>query len=68
MNKFTRGRIQKIDYTHFYMLHMCNVSKKNQDDTSRTLFTLSLSILILNSQCKEGAKYVIFVEMLYFKI
>ena len=41
-----------------------DVSKyKNKDDTSGALFTLSLSRLILISRRKEGARYIIFVQL-----
>lgn len=36
---------------------------KNKDDTSGALFTLSLSPLILISRWKEGARYIIFVQL-----
>ena len=35
-----------------------NGSQLKNPDTSSAIFTLSFSILILNSQCVEGAKYV----------
>ena len=37
------------------------VFKKNKDDIAGALFTLSFSVLELNSQCKEGAIYVLLV-------
>ena len=40
----------------------CNLLDSNIVDVSSALFTLSLSILALFSQCKEGAGYVIFIS------
>ena len=37
---------------------LCNGSQLMNPDISSAIFTLSLSILILNSQCVEGARYV----------
>lgn len=35
--------------------------KQNKDEMSGDFFTLSLGTIILNAQCKEGARFVIVV-------
>ena len=37
---------------------LCNGSQLMNPDISSAIFTLSLSILIMNSQYEEGAKYI----------
>ena len=57
-----------IETTSFPWFSKSNDSKHNKDAVFGALFTLNLSIIMLNFQCKEGAEYasLFYFEILYF--
>ena len=50
-----------ITFTHTKLYIILMFPNRNKTDITGALFTLSLSILIFNCQCKEGARQSIFV-------
>ena len=52
---------EKILFEKYNLMMNYNILKKNKEDLSSALYTLGLSLLILNTQCYEGARYAIFV-------